>query len=59
MVKRETMSVGSFSLSPYGKIQASRTWYDGYSESGGATALTYGEQPLTQPFSQQVLMLII
>ena len=46
MVKRETMSVGSFSLSPYGKIQASRTWYDGYSESGGATALTYGEQTI-------------
>ncbi|MDC0407655.1 autotransporter domain-containing protein, partial [Candidatus Thioglobus sp.] len=46
MVKRETMNVGSFSLSPYGKIQASRTWYDGYSESGGATALTYGEQTI-------------
>jgi len=46
MVKRETMSVGGFSLSPYGKIQASRTWYDGYSESGGATALTYGEQTI-------------
>ncbi|MDC0390622.1 autotransporter domain-containing protein [Candidatus Thioglobus sp.] len=46
MVKRETMSVGSFSLSPYGKIHASRTWYDGYSEKGGATALTYGEQTI-------------
>lgn len=45
-VQKETMSVGSFSLSPYGKIHASRTWYDGYSETGGATALTYGEQTI-------------
>ncbi|MDC1165582.1 autotransporter domain-containing protein [Candidatus Thioglobus sp.] len=46
MLKKETIGIGSFSLSPYGKIHASRTWYDGYSESGGATALTYGEQTI-------------
>jgi len=46
MFKQKTVNVGSFSLSPYGKIHASRTWYDGYSETGGATALTYGEQTI-------------
>ncbi len=46
MFKQKTINVGSFSLSPYGKIHASRTWYDGYSETGGATALTYGEQTI-------------
>jgi methionine-rich copper-binding protein CopC/uncharacterized protein YhjY with autotransporter beta-barrel domain len=45
-VQKETIGVGSFSLSPYGKIHASRTWYDGYSETGGNTALTYGEQTI-------------
>ena len=45
-VQKETIGVGSFSLSPYGKIHASRTWYDGYSETGGATALTYGKQTI-------------
>jgi len=45
-VQKETIGVGSFSLSPYGKIHASRTWYDGYSEIGGNTALTYGEQTI-------------
>ena len=45
-VQKEAIGVGSFSLSPYGKIHASRTWYDGYSETGGATALTYGEQTI-------------
>ena len=45
-VQKETMSVGSFSLSPYGKIHASRTWYDGYAETGGSTALTYGKQTI-------------
>ncbi|WPE18422.1 Ig-like domain-containing protein [Candidatus Thioglobus autotrophicus] len=45
-VQKETIGVGSFSLSPYGKIHASRTWYDGYSETGGSTALTYGEQTI-------------
>ena len=44
VVKKETMRLGSFSLSPYGKIYNSRTWYDGYAETGGATALTYGKQ---------------
>ncbi|MBL6984875.1 MAG: autotransporter domain-containing protein, partial [Candidatus Thioglobus sp.] len=46
MFKQKTVNVGSFSLSPYGKLYASRTWYDGYSETGGATALTYGEQTI-------------
>lgn len=44
--QKEAMSVGNFSMSPYGKIHASRTWYDGYSETGGNTALTYGEQTI-------------
>jgi len=46
MIKKETIGVGSFSLSPYGKIHASRTWYDGYAETGGATAITYGDQTI-------------
>jgi len=45
-VQKETIEVGSFSLSPYGKIRASRTWYDDYSESGGVTAITYGKQTI-------------
>ena len=44
VVKRKTLEAGRFSLTPYGKIYSSRTSYDGYSESGGVSALTYGKQ---------------
>ena len=44
VVKQKSMQAGNFSVSPYGKIYSSRTSYNGYSESGGASALTYGKQ---------------
>ncbi len=38
--------LNDFKLSPYGQVFTSKTWYDGYSESGGATALTYDKQTI-------------
>lgn len=38
---------GKWLLAPYGRLDASRSWLDGYSETGGAgMALAYGDQTI-------------